>query len=318
MADMINSPKKQSKFKEFLQREKREFKTDSKLAYAFSSVYVILFLVFIVAPIVVAMFLSLTDYDMISEAKFVGLRNYVYLLTTDEEFMKYILPNTIKYAVIVGPGGYVLSFFLAWILSQLPHKLRTVLAVIIYSPSLTAGITMSVVWKILFAGDAEGYLNSILLNLNLISEPVVWLQSTQYLLPIMIIVALWSSMGLGFLSMLAGILSISPDLYEAAYMDGIKNRFQEIIYITIPSMKPQMLFGAVMSIVGTFASGAIGVQLSGSNPTPQYAGSLIVNHIEDYAFQRYDMGYAAALSVVLLILIYLMSRLFFKLFSEKD
>ena len=305
MDKIVNSPKKQSKFKAFLEREKREFKTDSKLAYAFSSVYVILFLVFIVAPIIVAMFLSLTDYDMISEAKFVGLRNYVYLLTTDEEFMKYILPNTIKYAVIVGPGGYVLSFFLAWILSQLPHKLRTVLAVIIYSPSLTAGITMSVVWKILFAGDAEGYLNSILLNLNLISEPVVWLQSTQYLLPIMIIVALWSSMGLGFLSMLAGILSISPDLYEAAYMDGIKNRFQEIIYITIPSMKPQMLFGAVMSIVGTFASGAIGVQLSGSNPTPQYAGSLIVNHIEDYAFQRYDMGYAAALSVVLLILIYL-------------
>ena len=318
MDKIVNSPKKQSKFKAFLEREKREFKTDSKLAYAFSSVYVILFLVFIVAPIIVAMFLSLTDYDMISEAKFVGLRNYVYLLTTDEEFMKYILPNTIKYAVIVGPGGYVLSFFLAWILSQLPHKLRTVLAVIIYSPSLTAGITMSVVWKILFAGDAEGYLNSILLNLNLISEPVVWLQSTQYLLPIMIIVALWSSMGLGFLSMLAGILSISPDLYEAAYMDGIKNRFQEIIYITIPSMKPQMLFGAVMSIVGTFASGAIGVQLSGSNPTPQYAGSLIVNHIEDYAFQRYDMGYAAALSVVLLILIYLMSRLFFRLFSEKD
>lgn len=318
MENSINSPKKMSKFKEFIQREKREFKTDSKLAYIFSSVYVILFLVFIVAPIIVAMFLSFTDYDMISSAKFVGLRNYVYLLTTDEEFMKYILPNTIKYAVIVGPGGYVLSFFLAWILSQLPHRLRTVLAVIIYSPSLTAGITMSVVWKILFAGDAEGYLNSILLNLNLISEPVVWLQSTQYLLPIMIVVALWSSMGLGFLSMLAGILSISPDLYEAAYMDGIKNRFQEIIYITIPSMKPQMLFGAVMSIVGTFASGAIGVQLSGSNPTPQYAGSLIVNHIEDYAFQRYDMGYAAALSVVLLILIYLMSRLFFKLFSEKD
>ena len=318
MDKIVNSPKKQSKFKAFLEREKRELKTDSKLAYAFSSVYVILFLVFIVAPIIVAMFLSLTDYDMISEAKFVGLRNYVYLLTTDEEFMKYILPNTIKYAVIVGPGGYILSFFLAWILSQLPHKLRTVLAVIIYSPSLTAVITMSVVWKILFAGDAEGYLNSILLNLNLISEPVVWLQSTQYLLPIMLIVALWSSMGLGFLSMLAGILSISPDLYEAAYMDGIKNRFQEIIYITIPSMKPQMLFGAVMSIVGTFASGAIGVQLSGSNPTPQYAGSLIVNHIEDYAFQRYDMGYAAALSVVLLILIYLMSRLFFRLFSEKD
>lgn len=304
--------------KKFFQKEHYEFKKDNKLAYLFSSIYVLLFLVFIVAPILVAIFLSFTDYDMISAPKWSGLRNYIYLLTTDEEFMKYILPNTITFAFVVGPCGYALSFFLAWVLSQFPHRLRTILAVIIYSPSLTAGVTMSVVWKILFAGDAEGYMNSLLLSLNIISEPIVWLQSTSYLLPIMIIVALWSSMGLGFLSMLAGILSISPDLYEAAYMDGIKNRFQEIIYITIPSMKPQMLFGAVMSIVGTFSAGSIGVQLSGSNPTPQYAGSLIVNHIEDYAFQRYDMGYAAALSVFLLALIYLLSKLSFKLFGEKE
>lgn len=305
------------KIKNFFVKEKILFKKDSKLAYLFSAPYIILFIIFIIAPIIVAIWLSFTDYDMISSPTWAGLRNYVYLLTTDVEFMKYILPNTITFAFIVGPCGYVLSFFLAWVLSQFPRGLRTVLAVIIYSPSLTAGVTMSVVWKIIFAGDAEGYLNNLLLSMNLIAEPIIWLQSTNYLLPIMIIVALWSSMGLGFLSMLAGILSISPDLYEAAYMDGIKNRFQEIIYITIPSMKPQMLFGAVMSIVGTFSAGAIGVQLSGSNPTPQYAGSLIVNHIEDYAFQRYDMGYAAALSVFLLALIYLLSKLAFTLFGEK-
>ncbi|PKK93738.1 MAG: ABC transporter permease, partial [Tenericutes bacterium HGW-Tenericutes-6] len=152
----------------------------------------------------------------------------------------------------------------------------------------------------------------------LIVEPIAYLQSPDFLFTIMIIVALWSSMGVGFLAMLAGILNVSNELYEAAYIDGLKNRFQEVIHITIPAMKPQMLFGAVMSIVATFSAGALGVQLSGSNPTPNYSGSLIVNHIEDYGFIRYDMGYAAALSLVLLLIIFFFSKLSWKFFGEKD
>jgi multiple sugar transport system permease protein len=277
-----------------------------------------MFLIFIVIPIFLAVLLSFTTYDMVNRPHFNGLNNIIYLLTSDEEFMKYILPNTIKFAFIVGPVGYMLSFLLAWALAQLPHKLRTVLAVILYTPSLTAGITMSVVWKVFFAGDASGYLNYILLELGVIVEPIAFLQSPQYLFTIMILVTLWGSMGVGFLAMLAGILNVDQELYEAAYIDGMKSRLQEIWYITIPSMKPQMLFGAVMSIVGTFSAGAIGVQLSGSNPTPNYAGSLIVNHIEDYGFIRYDMGYAAALSLVLLLIIYFFSQVSWKLFGEKD
>jgi multiple sugar transport system permease protein len=177
---------------------------------------------------------------------------------------------------------------------------------------------MTVVWKVFFAGDESGYLNFILLELGLIVEPIAFLQSPEYLFAIMVIVALWGSMGVGFLAMLAGILNVSPELYEAAAIDGLKTRWQEIMYITIPAMRPQMLFGAVMAIVGTFSAGALGVQLSGSNPTPNYAGSLIVNHIEDYGFIRYDMGYAAALSLVLLLIIYFFSRLSWRLFGDKD
>ena len=118
--------------------------------------------------------------------------------------------------------------------------------------------------------------------------------------------------------MLAGLLNINHDVYEAGYIDGIKNRLQEIIYITIPSMKPQMLFGAVMAVVNTFTAGAIGVTLSGSNPTPQYAGQLILNHIEDYGFLRYEMGYASAISVVLLVFIWVCSKVIFNLLGEKD
>ncbi|MBI3242543.1 MAG: sugar ABC transporter permease [Chloroflexi bacterium] len=287
-------------------------------AYAFLSMYALMFIIFIVVPVLVAFFLSFTFFDTIQFPKFNGLRNYIVLLTQDEIFMRYVLPNTIKFAVIVGPGGYILSFLLAWILAQLPKAPRTVLALILYSPSMTSGVAMAVVWKTLFSGDQNGYLNSILLGMSVIQEPIQWLQSPQYLMTIMIIVTLWSSMGVGFLAMLAGILEINPELYEAGSLDGISNRFQEIIHITIPSMKPQMLFGAVMSIVATFQAGAIGVTLSGGNPTPQYAGQLIVNHIEDFGFLRYEMGYAAAVSVALLLMVLLFSRLANRLFGSED
>ncbi len=287
-------------------------------AYAFLSFYALMFIIFIVVPVLVAFFLSFTYFDTLQTPTFTGFRNYITLLTQDDVFMRYVLPNTIQFAVIVGPGGYVLSFMLAWVLAQLPKGPRTVLALILYSPSMTTGVAMSAVWKTLFSGDQNGYLNSFLLSLNAIQEPIQWLQSPQYLMTIMIVVTLWSSMGVGFLAMLAGILEINPELYEAGSLDGISNRFQEIIHITIPSMKPQMLFGAVMAIVSTFQAGAIGVTLSGANPTPQYAGQLIVNHIEDFGFLRFEMGYAAAVSVVLLLMVLFFSRISNRLFASED
>ena len=305
-----NNIQRESKFKLWLTKEGS--------AYGFLSGYALMFIIFIVVPVLVAGLLSFTQFDTIQFPKFIGLKNYVTLLTQDDIFMKYVLPNTIEFAVIVGPGGYVLSFMLAWMLAQLPKLPRTILALILYSPSMTSGVAMSVVWLTIFSGDQNGYLNSLMLNYNLIQEPIQWLQSPQYLMPIMIIVTLWSSMGVGFLAMLAGILEINPEMYEAGSLDGISNRFQEIIYITIPSMRPQMLFGAVMAIVATFQAGAIGVTLSGANPTPQYAGQLIVNHIEDYGFLRYEMGYAAAVSVVLLLIVLLFARVANNLFGSNE
>lgn len=285
-------------------------------AYGFLAIYALLFIIFIILPVLAAFLLSFTFFDTIQAPRPVGLSNYITLLTQDDTFMKYVLPNTIQFAVIVGPGGYALAFLLAWVLAQLPKVPRTIFALILYSPSMTAGVAMAVVWKTLFSGDQTGYLNSFLMGLGLIAEPIQWLQSPQYLMPIMIIVTLWSSMGIGFLAMLAGILEINPELYEAAALDGLSSRWQEIFFITIPSMKPQMLFGAVMAIVGTFQAGAIGVTLSGSNPTPQYAGQLIVNHIEDYGFLRYEMGYAAAVSVVLLLMVLFFTRFANRLFAS--
>ncbi len=280
--------------------------------------YMLAFIVFIVLPVILAIVLSFTDFNSISAPSFTGFANYIRLFTEDEVFMQKVIPNTLMFSVIAGPVGYFLSLFLAWMLAQIPKAPRTILALCLYAPSLTAGVAMQVVWTAVFSGDPNGYLNAVLLKLGLISEAVQWLQSGDYLMPIMILVTIWSSMGIGFLSMLSGILNIDPQLYEAAYMDGMKNRFQEIVYVTMPSIKPQMLFGAVMAVVNTFQAGAIGVELSGSNPTPNYNGQLIINHIQDYGYIRYEMGYAAAISVVLLLLIYIISKVIGKLLNSRD
>ena len=279
--------------------------------------FLILFLTLIILPILCAIGLSFTDYNGMQTPDFTFLDNYIRIFSRDSVFMQKILPNTIIYAVLVGPGGFILAFLMAWLLSQLDKVPRTILAVVLYLPSMTAGVTVSTVWAVIFNGDRTGYLNSLLLRLNLIQSPITWLQNESTLMPIMIIVALWSSMGIGFLSILSGILNVNKELYEAARLDGVKNRVQEAIYVTIPSIRPQLLFGAVMAVVNAFNSAGLGVQLSGSNPTPGYAGSVIVNHIDDYGFIRYEMGYAAALSVVLLLIITLASKVAYKLFGDK-
>lgn len=288
----------------------------NRAGYLFVLPYGLVFAIFILLPTVIAIGLSFTNYNAVSmPPDFVGFLNYINLITNDEVFMQYVLPNTVAYAIIVGVGGYALSFVLAWVLAQLTRLPRTIYALILYSPTMTAGVAMTVLWKIIFTGDQTGYINSWMQKLGIINEPIIFLTNVNYLLPIVILIGLWSSMGVGFLSILSGILNGDEELYEAGAIDGIKNRFQEMIYITIPTMKPQMLFAAVMSIVNAFQNGTISSLLAG-NPTPGYAAQLIVNHIEDYGFIRFEMGYAAAISVVLLLLVQVFSTISTKLFGD--
>lgn len=280
--------------------------------------YGILFSIFILLPILLAVCLSFTNFNGVQSPRFTGISNYVRLMTNDRVLMEHVLPNTIWLAIMIGPFAFTLQFMLAWMLAHLPRFIRTLLALIFYSPSMTGGIAMAAIWKVLFSGDRLGTINAFLIRLGWISEPIQFLQSPSYIMPVMIAVTLWASMGVGFLSILTGILNNDPEIYEAAYVDGLRNRFQEIIYITIPSMKPAMLFAAVMAIVNTFSVGQVGIDLTGSNPTPQYAGQTFVSHIADHGFIQYEFGYAAALSVIFLLLVYAVSRLANHLFLEKD
>ncbi len=310
--DKANQPKL------FKEKEKTAERSEAKSAWGLIAPYAIAFSLFILVPTILAMILSFTYFNAIEFPTWIDFTNYITLLTQDTEFFRTILPNTIQYAVIVGVGGFLLSFLVAWLLAQVQKTPRTIMALIIYSPSMVGPVFVTVLFQSLFSGDESGFINAFLLERGLIDTPIQFLLSPDLLFPITIFVALWSSMGIGFLSMLAGILNVDQELYEAAYVDGLKNRFQEVIYITIPQMKPQMLFGAVMAIVNAFNTGWIGVALSGSNPTPQYSASVITNHIDDYGFQRYEMGYASAISVVLLIIVFVISRVANKLLSDKD
>lgn len=280
--------------------------------------YLVAFVLFIIIPIISAVVLSFTQFDSIQMPTFNGISNYVRMFTQDDVFMQKVLPNTLIFSLIVGPGGYILSVIMAWLLAQLTKIPRTICTIIAYSPSLTSGVIMTTVWQVIFSGDQAGYLNSLLIRLGVITQPIAWLQNEKALMPIMIAVSLWSSMGVGFLAILAGFINMDNELLEAARLDGVSSRFQELIYVIIPYCKPTMLFGAVMAMVNTFAGSGIGAALSGTNPTPGYAGQLIVNHIEDVGYLRYEIGYAGALSVVLLIFIWWCSKICYKLFGSKD
>lgn len=282
----------------------------NRVSYLFLAPFLILFTLFTIVPVVTSVFLSFTYYNILEPPRFIGLSNYRLLFVDDDIFLKAI-GITLKFAFITGPIGYVMAFLLAWLISQIPQKYRFFYTLCYYTPSITSATAMSVVWLYLFAGDRKGLLNYFASKLGIIDEPYLFLQNIDSIVPVIIIVSLWMSMGVGFLAFLAGLQNVPKDLYEAGEIDGIKYRWQQLIYITVPSVKPQLLFGAVLQVVGSLTIFDVSVQLVGL-PSPLYAGHTILTHLFDYAFIKFEMGYAAAIAVVLFVMMIGLNRLIFK------
>ncbi len=267
--------------------------------YAMLAPYFILFFIFTVLPVLTSVVLSFTNFNMLEKPDFVGWKNYIQLILDDDIFKK-AFKNTIILAVITGPLSYMMCFLFAWIINEFHGKLRAFLTLIFYAPSITGNAFM--VWSIIISGDRYGYLNGWLMKWAITYAPIQWMQTERYVLPILIVVQLWLSLGTGFLTFIAGLQTVDRTLYEAGAMDGIKNRWQELWYITLPSMKPQLMFGAVMQITQSFAVADISLNLAG-NPSVNYAGATIVTHLMDYGSgTRYQMGYACAIATVLFAL----------------
>ena len=260
--------------------------------------YLLLFSAFTVIPVLISFGLSFTYFNVLEPPRFIGMSNYVQLLLDDEIFVL-ALKNTLILSLITGPVGFFLCFGLAWMINEFGPRTRAVLTLLFYAPVISGGAYM--IWQIIFSGDAYGYLNGILLDLGIVYTPIQWLTDSNYMMPAAITVILWMSFGAGFLSFVAGFKNIDMRLYEAAAVDGIRDRWQELWYITLPCMKPQLLFGAVMSITGSFGVGDVITGVFGY-PSTNYALHTLVHHLQDYGSIRFEMGYACAIAVVLFFL----------------
>lgn len=280
-----------------LTKLKKTIKRD-RVAYLFALPYLVLFSMFTVLPVMISLLLSFTDFNSISIPKFIGLENFIRLILEDEVFI-IAFKNTMIFAAITGPIGYLLCFFFAWCINEIPSKERALMTLCFYAPSISGNAYL--IWTLLFNGDSYGYVNSVLLKMGAINAPIRFFQDTEYIMPICIVVILWLSLGTSFLAFIAGFQGIDKTLYEAGAVDGIRNRWQELWFITIPSMKPQLMFGAVMSITSSFGIGDVITGLVGF-PSTQYAVHTLNHHLQDYGGIRYEMGYASTIATVLFII----------------
>ena len=292
----------------------RRFVRKNKLGYIYLLPFLLIFILYNLVPVINAITMSFQNYNMIQPATFIAFDNYRDLLLKDDIFIL-SLKNTFIFALFIGPVGYMLSFVMAWLLNGM--RFRRVYALCFYAPSICSGIAMAQVWLYLFSNDSHGYLNNLFMRWGFISTPVLWNQAANTIFLVVIIISIWMSMGSGFLVFMAGLQNLNQDVLEQGRVDGIKGRVQELVYLILPMMKPQLLFGAINAIVGSFGVFDVVVQFAGM-PTPNYSAHTIVAHLYDYAFNRFQMGYASAIAVILFLITFLLGRLVMRLLRSDD
>ena len=267
----------------------------NKVAYLMVAPYMIIFTLFTIVPVLLSVVISFTDFNLLEMPNFVFMDNYIRLFLDDDIFLL-ACKNTLIFAIIVGPASYLMSLLVAWFINELSPKIRAVVTLIFYAPSISGQVYL--IWGTLFSGDSYGWVNGILLDLGLITEEIQFFQDADWVMPLCIVVAIWTSLGTSFLSFIAGLQGIDRSMYEAGAVDGVRNRWQELWYITLPSMKPQLMFGAIMSITSAFGFGGVVTALCGF-PSVDYAAHTIMHHLDDYGGQRFEVGYSSAIAVVL-------------------
>ena len=296
--------------KDYVKVKKHNFRVGVKKArlsipcYLFLAPYAIVFTMFYILPVVISIVFGFTYYNILEAPRFVGLQNYISLFLEDDIFLMAI-KNTFMIAIITGPLGYLGSFLFAWLINELPRWVRSVAVVVFYAPSIAGNCY--VIFSVFFRGDAYGYVNAFLMNAGIIDTPILWFIDPRYMLPVCMLVILWMSLGAGFLSFVAGLQGIDKSQYEAGYMDGVKNRWQELWFITLPNMKPMLMFGAVMSITQAFSVCEVTMTLCGY-PSTDYAARTIVTHLWDYGFSRFEMGYACSIATILFLIMILCNK----------
>ncbi len=283
-----------------------------KYKYLMILPFFLVFTIFTLIPILVSVVLSFTSFNMVEAPSFEGLANYINLIVEDDIFL-IAIKNTMLFALVTGPISYIMCFLFAWLINELPRIPRAIMTLVFYAPSISGNAYL--VWKLIFSSDTYGWANAWLVKLGLVQERVLWFETAKYVMPILIVVQLWLSLGVSFLSFIAGLQNVDKSLYEAASVEGIRNRWQELWYITLPSMKPQLMFGAVMQITNSLSVSQISIDLVGF-PSIDYAGHTILTHLHDFGNLRYELGYACTIAVVLFFIMVLCNILVQKLLRK--
>lgn len=284
--------------------------------WLFMAPFVLALLIFGVIPVLFSIAMSLFSYNLYEAPIFIGLANFRSLFLEDAEFTL-ALKNTLVYAFTVTPITFVINFFLAWVLNSLRGGMRNLMVILFYIPQMSAGGALSLIWMYLFAGDRYGLLNHFLTSMGWITTPIQWTTDTDILFYVVIFIGIMVGSGMSFLTFVAGFQALPADMYEAGRIDGIRNKFQELIYLTIPQMKPQLLFSAVTASVGALAVADIPAQVAGF-PSPGYAAHTVALHMRDYGFVRFEVGYSSAISVVLFALTFFTGYVLRKILASKD
>ena len=283
-----------------------------KVGYFMIIPFMVLFFVFTIIPVAASLFVGFTDYNMLEVPNWVGLDNYITLFLDDDLFIT-ALKNTVIFAVLTGPTSFILSFVVAWFINELSPKTRSIVTLIFYAPSISGGAFT--IFQYIFASDSYGLVNGWLLKFGFIDSPILFFTDVNYIVPLCVAISLWMSLGTSFLSFVAGLQGIDRAQFEAAAVDGITNRWQELWFVTLPNMKPQLMFGSVMAITGSFGYGAMVTALAG-NPSTDYVAYTISHHIEEYGGARMEIGYSSAISFVLFLIMISANMFVAKLLSK--
>jgi len=294
-------------------RKKKKFSKRTKWAYIFVAPAMLVLTIFVFVPVIASFFLSFTEYDGIYSPKIVGLKNYINILFNDPLFWKAV-KNTLVYVIVTVPLGIGVSLLVSLALYQ-KIKFSSLFRTGFFLPTVTSIAAVSVVWRWIYAGDKYGFLNFVLTKLGITSMLQDWLMQPSTTLPAIIVMSIWGGVGYNSIILLSGLQSIPDSIFEAAKIDGV-SALEKFWYITLPMLKPVMLFLVIMSTINSFQ---VFEQVYIMASSTEYFGGVlysaltIVPYLYERAFKRFMLGYASALAYLLFIIIFIFTLIYMKI-----
>jgi fructooligosaccharide transport system permease protein len=292
-------------------RQSEHYKTrDIVSAYGFLTPALILAILFIVLPIILAFTYGFTDYYLLkpNDKEFIGLENFKRMMT--DEVLIQSFKNTIKFVVFVVPLQLSMALGLALIVNK---KIRGVgfFRTAYFSPAVLSLVVISILWTVML-NPTSGLINELLVNIGISKQP--FLSSASQAMYTIIGISAWSGCGYQMMIFLAGLKNIDGSLYEAADIDGA-NVFQKFLFITIPSLKPILMFLVITTTIQAFKLIVQPMVMTGGGP--DYSTITILQYIYEYGFRHRNIGYASAITLVFTIFLVVISIFIKKLFREE-